>query len=127
MFYLFLIYIRINKKLNEEKILESYKDCTFRPKINKNYKRDNIYQIDNSNSIERFESLYKLGTQSIIHKRNKTNEDFDIEKYGEECTFKPILNEYNSVILQRNELNMDKDIEKYVERMKIGRIVNKLF
>ena len=117
--------IRINQKLNEEKVRDSMKDCTFKPKINSNYQRDNIYQMENS--VERFDALYKLGTQSIIQRKNKTDEDFEIEKYGEECTFKPILNEYNSTVLQKNELYRDKDIEKYNERMKQGRIVKIFF
>ena len=101
------------------------KECTFKPKINNKYQRDNVYRMDHS--ADRFDLLYKLGTQSIIQKKNKTNEDFEFEKYGEECTFKPVLSEYNSTVLKRNENFMDKDIERFNERMKKGRIVNFYF
>ena len=99
------------------------KDCTFKPKINNNFKKDNIYQVNN-NQVERYDLLFQLGTQSLIHKKNKTTQDFEIEKYGDECTFKPnINNEYNKNYDLKNNFINEKEVEKFNERMKRGRMV----
>jgi len=103
------------------------KDCTFKPKINSNYRKDNVIPVDNS-SVERYDLLFKLGTQSIIQKKDKTRNDYEIEKYGDECTFKPNINTENpSKYEAKNDFFNERDLEKYNDRMKKGRIVYILF
>lgn len=100
------------------------KDCTFKPKINTNYKKDNVFQVDN-NAIDRCDLLFKLGTQSIIQKKDKTRNDYEIEKYGDECTFKPAINtEFSPRFEARNEFFNEKELEKFNDRMKKGRLVS---
>lgn len=69
--------------------------------------------------------LFKLGTQSIIQKKNKTQQDYEIEKYGDECTFKPNINsEFTGNMRAKNNFINEKEIEKFNERMKKGRLVS---
>jgi len=99
------------------------KDCTFKPKINNNYRKDNIYQVDN-NAIDRRDLLFKLGTQSIIQKKDKTRNDYELEKYGDECTFKPNINpEILPKFDHKNDFFSEKELEKFNDRMKKGRMV----
>ena len=102
---------------------EALKDCTFKPKINSNYKKNNVFPVDNI-AIDRCDMLFKLGTQSIIHKKDKTRNDYEVEKYRDECTFKPAINtEFSPKFEAKNDFFNEKELEKFNDRMKKGRIV----
>ena len=62
------------------------KTCTFKPKINENPKlEENKKEKEN-----RFELLYQQSAKRI-NKKDKTKEEYEIEKI-QECTFKPSIN-----------------------------------
>ncbi len=106
---------------------EALKDCTFKPKINTNYKKDNIFPVDKI-VVDRCDLLFKLGTQSIIQKKDKTRNDYEIEKYGDQCTFKPNINtEFSHQFESKNYFFNEKELEKFNDRMRKGRIVNLIF
>lgn len=122
---------KINEKIREEKELKELEYCTFKPKINNNYPiRDNIVPLDDNilrTSEYRVEQMYKVGTETLISRKNRTRDDMELDKNAKECTFKPNINEkeLNNIFeIKGNNLNNDKDIQKFNERMKRGRIVN---
>lgn len=78
--------------------------------------------------MDRCDLLFKLGTQSIIQKKDKTRNDYEIEKYGDECTFKPNINrEFSPKFEHKNEFFKEKVLEKFNDRMRKGRIVILIF
>lgn len=114
---------KMNEKIREEKEIKELENCTFKPKINNYQFRDNVISLDKQQRLNR---LYQKGTETLINKKNKTKDDLDVEKYGAECTFKPIINdrEVNEIFDEnKNQIFYDKDVMKYNERMRRGRIV----
>jgi hypothetical protein len=118
---------KINAKIREEKEIKELEKCTFKPKINNYTFRDNIFPVDSIQKDQRIERLHRIGTESIINKKNKTKDDIEIEKYGKECTFKPNINERDFAAVfdgAKQEMNHREynDVQKFNERMKRGRI-----
>lgn len=120
---------KMNEKIREEKQLKELENCTFKPKINEYKFRENVINVVEGTNIpltreQRIDQLYKKGTEFIMGKKNKTKDDYEIEKYGKECTFKPNINErdIDGVFERASNLRKDKDIERFNERMKRGRI-----
>lgn len=104
------------KKLRRLK-KEAYKDCTFKPKINKNSKKIDQKRFDYKKQTTRQDELYKL-SYHLKERKEELKEMIEMERferYGEkemkECTFKPKLNSYkgksnmgNLDIAKRNEI-----------------------
>ena len=67
-------------KKKEEHESRELKQCTFKPKILNNTE---------NNRNDKFEVLYKVGLAKTIGRKNRTKEDFELEKYGKNCSFKP--------------------------------------
>ena len=72
-------------------------NCTFKPKINDYKFKENVYNaVEGFNQPltreQRIDLLYKKGTEFQMSKKDKTRDDYEIEKYGKECTFKPNIN-----------------------------------
>jgi hypothetical protein len=42
---------------------------------------------------QRVKTLYKKGTESLMNRKDREKTDIEMERYKEECTFKPIINE----------------------------------
>lgn len=65
-------------------------ECSFKPKINIDY---SFSQSNNeiSTKNERFDKLYKMGTKMLLNRKDRLNEDLEVEKNAKECIFKPVL------------------------------------
>ena len=61
---------------------KEYNQCTFKPKICPNP------EIEQQNRAERFEQLYKIGTTTLLNRKDKKKEDFEV-KDEKVLTFKP--------------------------------------
>ena len=112
------------EKFLEQKEKEEKKICTFKPKINSNSKYNNniIPVADNINSQElRMELLYKKGTENLLNKKDKTNDEIEAEKYKNELTFKPNIHNVNYDIFKKNLNIIDSDFEKFNQRLQKGR------
>ena len=75
-------------KKKEEHESRELKQCTFKPKI-LNYESNNNLNNTENNRNDTFEVLYKVGLAKTIGRKNRTKEDFELEKYGKNCSFKP--------------------------------------
>ena len=112
------------EKFLEQKEKEEKKICTFKPKINSNSKYNNniIPVAENINTQEfRMELLYKKGTEILLNKKDKTNDEIEAEKYKNELTFKPNIHDVNYDIFKKNLNINDSDFEKFNQRLQKGR------
>ena len=85
----------LNQKIREERELKELEKCTFKPKINNYAQKDNIIPCDMNEFVPnmRIQTLHRIGTEMLISKKDKTKDDIELERYREECTFKPNINE----------------------------------
>lgn len=75
-----------------EKENKEISECSFKPKINGDYSFSQNQTQDYMNvKNERFDRLYKLGTNLNLNRKDRNYEEVEIEKYAKECTFKPTL------------------------------------
>ena len=122
----------VKKKMNIEKEKEKYleqkekdekKNCTFKPKINANAQyKNNIIPIGNSSILEqRMDFLHRKGTEQILNKKDKTLDEIEVEKYKNELTFKPQINNVNYEVFKKNYDIDDYDIQKFNQRLQKGR------
>jgi len=109
--------------MKEDQHTKELEDCSFRPKINDDYKPDKelIEVEDRSN---RWEKLYKMGIQIITNKKDKPRNDIDQEIHGKECTFKPKMDQ--NLIKEEKKLKNDiygeKSYDLLYNRLKNGRV-----
>ena len=111
------------KKENEIKLLRAKKEekelslCTFHPNINKSNITNNK-NIDKNLIQKNIEKLYQEGKTAYIHKKNIIGYDpEDTEENKINCTFKPIINQYNNEMFNKNPLKDDmKRFEKIREQ-----------
>ena len=98
------------------------KQCTFKPKINTNHKKDND-DVQFPNVEERAELLYKKGTEILLNKKNKTSDEIEVERNKKDFTFKPNIHEVNYDVFKKNKrfVNEDADVKKLMERLENGR------
>ena len=92
------------EKMREELEKKELENCTFKPKTN------NFSSITKARGANRFNELFHKGSQKEKNRKNKTQEEFEFEKYGSECTFKP--NIINKKINKNNNFNNDIYNEK---------------
>ena len=100
------------KKENDLRTLRAKKEaeelalCTFQPNVNRS---NNINKNINKKQIEKnIEKLYQEGKAAYIQKKNIIEhdpEDNDENKIN--CTFKPVINQYNNEMFSRNPLKED--------------------
>ena len=106
------------EKMREELEKKELENCTFKPKTN------NFSSITKARGANRFNELFHKGSQKEKNRKNKTQEEFEFEKYGSECTFKP--NIINKKINKNNNFNNDiyneKSYKLLYDRLKKGRI-----
>ena len=141
-----------NKKIKEELEKKEIKECTFRPKINKNFiftkeefKELNrssksttniIKQKNNNNNIKkpdkkkekyilsnRLEKIYQKGKEKLRDKKNRTKEEIEEESQKKECTFQPDIKKNNiSEAHFNNDIYNEKEYQDLYERLKRGRM-----
>ena len=112
------------EKMREELQKKEMENCTFKPKTN------NFSSITKSRGANRFNELFHKGSQKEKNRKNKTQEEFELEKYGSECTFKPnikygkinINNNQNNNINFNNDIYNEKSYKLLYERLRNGRI-----
>ena len=103
------------KKENDLKTLKAKKEaeelalCTFQPNINKPINK-------NKNQIKRdIEKLYQEGKAAYIQKKNMIEHDpEDNSENNINCTFKPVIRQYNNEIFNKNPLK--EEIEKFQKK-----------
>ena len=82
----------------EEREMTQMKDCTFRPKINSNYNVEMKKTVESKErNKNRIDVLYKKGMSSGLAKKDKTTEEYEVEKNHKECTFRPYLEKYQKL------------------------------
>lgn len=107
-------------KLQRENEEQSYKECTFKPEINKNYYNRNSNMIVNSEEAENiFDKLYRQS-----HKRKEIQREVEYAKIQEEesmidnLSFRPnLVSKYNTLHYEPSGLLEDKFVKKKIERM----------
>jgi hypothetical protein len=114
-----------------EKENKEISECSFKPRINTDYSFSNSQTQDYVNmKNERFDKLYKLGTNINLNRKDRNYDEVEIEKNAKECTFKPVLISTYLVYYSR-EVNFDTNprqfedssYQKHFDRLKNGRIV----
>ena len=103
------------KKENDLKTLKAKKEaeelalCTFQPNINKPLNK-------NKNQIKKdIEKLYQEGKAAYIQKKNMIEHDpEDTSDNNINCTFKPVIRQYNNEIFNKNPLK--EEIEKFQKK-----------
>ena len=105
------------EKMREELEKKELENCTFKPKTN------NFSSITKARGANRFNELFHKGSQKEKSRKNKTQDEFEFEKYGSECTFRPNIkrskghkNNYN------NDIYNEKSYRLLYDRLKKGRI-----
>ena len=128
--YIERLYNQNNKKLEyyekmrEELQKKEMENCTFKPKTN------NFSSITKSRGANRFNELFHKGSEKEKNRKNKTQEEFEFEKYGSECTFRPnikygktnINNNQNNNNNFNNDIYNEKSYRLLYERLRNGRI-----
>ena len=112
------------EKYLEKKEKEEKKICTFKPRINSNSQyRTNVIPVGENNNPQelRMELLYKKGTENLLNKKDKTNDEIEVEKYKNELTFKPNINEINYEVFKRNNNIDNYEVQKFNQRLQKGR------
>ena len=108
---------KLNAILRENKVDPEAEEYTFKPKINK-------YKKETNSSVNRFDQLYQSGIAQLKNKRDKDRNELEVEKYGEECTFKPQINEVDYAVFNNGlSTGEDKDLEDFRHRMRVARMV----
>ena len=113
------------KKENDLKILKAKKEaeelalCTFQPNVDKsNNTNKNINRKQIKKNIEK---LYQEGKAAYIQKKKLNDhdpEDNDENKIN--CTFKPVINQYNNEMFNRNPLKEDMERFERIREQKMN-------
>ena len=113
------------KKENDLKILKAKKEaeelalCTFQPNVDKsNNTNKNINRKQIKKNIEK---LYQEGKAAYIQKKKLSDhdpEDNDENKIN--CTFKPVINQYNNEMFNRNPLKEDMERFERIREQKLS-------
>ena len=132
--------IQVLKKKNKDKFNEQLKEkleidkekehCTFKPQINQ--KSNEIIASKEISMEDRLDLMYNNGVKHLQQKKDKTTEEIEYEKYKNEYTFKPNINDYNKLNMNQQLINNVNDnivnhekhnllIDKFAERLKRGR------
>jgi hypothetical protein len=119
----------MNAKFKEELLAKEMDDCTFKPKIIKNYHhRDHGDEVVEGHDMrrDRWESLYKIGMQIVSNRKDRRKDDIEAEMYTKECTFKPNLEPSKEMpkISKKiqNDIYNEKSYELLYNRLQNGRI-----
>ena len=106
------------EKMREELEKKELENCTFKPKTN------NFSSITKARGANRFNELFHKGSQKEKNRKNKTQEEFEFEKYGSECTFKPNIKnkKVNKKSNFKNDIYNEKSYKLLYDRLKKGRI-----
>lgn len=118
----------VKKKMNIEKEKQKYleqkekdekKNCIFKPRINANAQyKNNIIPIGNSSILDTKNGfLHKKGTEQILNKKDKNLDEIEDEKYKNELTFKPQINNINYDVFKKNNDIDNYDIQKFNQRL----------
>ena len=111
------------KKENDLKTLKAKKEaeelalCTFQPKINNSTLTNNIKNKKIKNEIKKnieknIERLYQDGKAAYIQKKKLEERDpEDNEENRINCTFKPVIRQYNNEMFNKNPLK--EDMQKF--------------
>jgi len=110
---------KIMAKKKEETESKELVECSFRPKINSDYPLE-------QSRIDRFEALHKVGTKLIQNKKEKTKEEYEIEKNGKECTHVPLVSKEIADYSEGANAFDGASYNMYFERIKKGRYEQKL-
>ena len=112
------------KKENDLRTLKAKKEaeelalCKFQPNVNKsNNKNKNI----NKKQIEKnIEKLYQEGKAAYIQKKKLLELDpIDNDENKINCTFKPVINQYNNKMFSRNPLKEDMQRFEKIREQKL--------
>jgi hypothetical protein len=98
-------------------------NCTFKPTINSEYVSTRK-SLEEDGRKDRFNKLFRQGTQVLSSKKDRNKEDIDLEKNQSECTFKPQLSriqiEDDGKI--KNDIYKEKSYELLYSRLENGRV-----
>ena len=102
-------------------------ECSFKPKINVDY---SFSQSQNgellNNPKERFDKLYKLGTNMLLNRKDRQYDDIDVDKNAKECVFKPNINSSPVKFEQDTNAFEGSSYQKQFDRLKKGRLERKI-
>ena len=121
-----------NQKVKEELEKEELKECTFKPKINKEYKKEKgkktSEESNNNAKKDRMVELYEKGTEDIKRRKNRTKEEMEIENQFKELTFHPKIKKEEKNIETRfsNDIYNEKEYKDLYQRLKRGRMERKV-
>ncbi|MCQ2818325.1 MAG: hypothetical protein MJ252_13745 [archaeon] len=111
-----------NMKKKEEQEEKEMEGCTFTPTIN------NSSTITKAHGANRFEELFKKGSEKEKSRKNRTRDDFDMEKYGSECTFTPTFEPpvEETETKFKNDIFKEKSYQLLYERLRNGKMQREL-
>ena len=106
-----------NQKIKEENEKKAMLECTFKPKM------QNKSTIKKTSGANRFKELFIKGSEKEKNRKNRTQDDFDLEKNGKECTFKPNIEQSTTIPETRftNDIYNEKSYQIFYERIKNGK------
>ena len=120
------------QKMREELEKNQLKECTFRPKINKEYLSKIGGKVLNKTSQSekkiRILELYEKGTADIKKKKDRNREEIEVEQQIKECTFHPNIKRQKIVPETKfhNDIYQEKEYQDLYERLKNGRMERKV-
>ncbi len=103
-----------------EKELEG---CTFKPDLalsSKYYKNTNKEQ-EKTSKEKRIDQLHLQGTQKLAKRQDQDFIEYDLKKYGQECTFTPSTNKEVPDLTGENDIHNNKSYMLLYDRLKRGR------
>ena len=108
----------IEETKKEQEMKES-EECTFHPMTNSGV----IVKPDETMTShgDKCYDLYHLSSVRPRNKNEKTREDYEYEKYGKECTFKPNIIKENKRPENKPHYVNQRSIQETLDRMKRGR------
>ena len=116
------------QKMKEELDKKQFKECTFRPKINQEYRNiiggSTLKKKNESERKNRMFELYEKGTADIKKKKDRKREEIEIEKQIKECTFHPNIKRQTKSPETKfhNDIYQEKEYRNLYERLKNGRM-----
>ena len=134
-----------NQKIKEEMEQKKIKECTFKPKISnyfthndnnnnkkkigtsdKNVIKINKTKINKGKNKNVFDELYEDGKQKLKLKKDKSQDEIDLEKQKKDLTFQPNIEDLDLKKIPKtnfiNDIYNEKEYKIRYERLKRGRL-----
>lgn len=112
-----------NEKKKVELMEKELEGCTFKPDLalSAKYNKNANKEQEKTSKEKRIDQLHNQGTQKLAKRQDQDFIDYDLKKYGQECTFTPSTNKEVPDLTGENDIHNNKSYMLLYDRLKRGR------